>query len=135
MAWALGEASVAEIDRLNILHASLLAMRRAVAALPITPGVAWVDGNRPPDLARPVRTVIGGDGLIPAISAASIVAKVARDAQMAALDALYPGYGLAQHKGYPTPAHRRALEENGATPIHRRSFAPVARASERTNEP
>jgi len=127
VAWALGEASVEEIDSLNILQASLLAMRRAVAALSITPFAAWVDGNTWPRLAMPTRTVIGGDARVPAISAASIIAKVARDAQMVALDAQYPGYGLARHKGYGTAVHRQALESLGVTPIHRRSFAPVAR--------
>jgi ribonuclease HII len=127
LAFALGEATVAEIDTLNILQASLLAMQRAVAGLCLRPFAAWADGNHPPHLPMPVRTVIGGDGFVPAISAASIVAKVARDAQMVALDARYPGYGLAQHKGYATLAHREALQRLGATPIHRRSFAPVAR--------
>lgn len=126
LAWALGEASVAEIDALNILQASMLAMQRAVAALARTPFAAWVDGNRAPGLPMAVRTVIGGDGSVPAISAASIVAKVARDRQMAALDAVYPGYGFGQHKGYGTPDHREALTRLGVTDIHRRSFAPVA---------
>jgi len=127
LAFALGEASVAEIDSINILQASLLAMRRAVTALRLTPFAAWVDGNTPPHLAMPVRTVVGGDGWVPAISAASIVAKVARDRQMVALDACHPGYGLAQHKGYGTAAHREALARLGVSPVHRRSFAPVAR--------
>lgn len=130
LALALGEASVAEIDAYNILQASLLAMRRAVAALSITPFVAWVDGNKPPQLPMPVRTVIGGDGTVPAISAASIVAKVARDRQMVELGARYPGYGLARHKGYGTAAHREALLRLGVSPVHRRSFAPVARLIE-----
>ena len=130
LAWALGEASVAEIDAMNILQASLLAMRRAVAALTLTPFAAWVDGNHAPGLAMPVRAVVGGDGAVPAISAASIVAKVARDRQMVALDAAYPGYGFARHKGYGTAGHRRALERLGVTEIHRRSFAPVARLAE-----
>ncbi len=129
LACALGQATVAEIDALNILQASLLAMQRAVAGLSLRPFAAWVDGNRPPHLPMPVRAVIGGDGLVPAISAASIVAKVARDARMVVLDARYPGYGLAQHKGYATAMHRDALTRLGATPIHRRSFAPVARLS------
>lgn len=127
LAFAIGEASVAEIDTLNILRASMLAMQRAVEALHMTPCAAWIDGNRAPHLAVPMRTVIGGDGSIPAISAASVIAKVARDAQMVAMDAQYPGYGLAQHKGYGTAMHRDALQRLGATPIHRRSFAPVAR--------
>ncbi|HET7315017.1 MAG TPA: ribonuclease HII, partial [Salinisphaera sp.] len=131
IAWAIAEASVAEIDRHNILGATLLAMRRAVAALRIRPFAAWIDGNRPPALALPIRTIVGGDGCVPAISAASVIAKVARDRQMVELDAAYPGYGLASHKGYGTPAHRAALAELGPTPIHRHSFAPVARAAAR----
>ena len=129
IAWAIAEASVAEIDRYNILGATLLAMQRAVAALSIQPFAAWIDGNRPPALSLPMRTVVGGDGSVPAISAASVIAKVARDRQMVELDAAYPGYGLASHKGYGTPAHRAALAELGPTPIHRHSFAPVARAA------
>lgn len=131
IAWASGRASVAEIDQYNILGATLLAMQRAVDALAVRPFAAWIDGNRPPALSMPMRTVVGGDGCVPAISAASVVAKVARDEQMAELDAVYPGYGLASHKGYGTPAHRAALTELGPTPIHRRSFAPVARAAAR----
>lgn len=127
LAYAIAEASPAEIDSLNILQASLLAMQRAVAALQGTPFVAWVDGNQPPPLNLPLRTVVGGDGSVPAISAASIIAKVARDRQMAELDDLYPGYGFGQHKGYGTPAHRAAIDSHGVTPIHRRSFAPIAR--------
>lgn len=127
IAWSIAEASVAEIDSLNILQASLLAMQRAVAALRPVPFAAWVDGNRPPTLPMTTRAIIGGDGTIPAISAASIIAKVSRDRQMVELDEQYPGYGLAQHKGYGTAAHRAALAELGASPVHRRSFAPVAR--------
>lgn len=129
IAWSIAEASVAEIDRYNILGATLLAMQRAVAGLSVRPCAAWIDGNRPPALDLPMRTVVGGDGLVPAISAASIIAKVARDRQMVELDAAYPGYGLAEHKGYGTPAHRAALDAFGPTPIHRYSFAPVARAA------
>ena len=128
LAYAIAEASAAEIDSLNILQASLLAMQRAVAALRLTPFAAWVDGNQPPPLNMPLRTVVGGDGSVPAISAASIIAKVSRDRQMQALDARYPGYGFAQHKGYGTRAHRDAIEAYGVTPIHRRSFAPIVRA-------
>lgn len=128
IAWAIAEASVAEIDTLNILQASLLAMQRAVAALRPAPLAAWIDGNRPPALPMAMRAVVGGDGSIPAISAASIIAKVSRDRQMAEFDAQYPGYGFARHKGYGTAAHRAALDSLGASPIHRRSFAPVARA-------
>ncbi|MCB1683260.1 MAG: ribonuclease HII [Pseudomonadales bacterium] len=129
LAWALGRAEVAEIDRLNILNATLLAMQRAVAALTIPPEYVLVDGNRLPELIVPARAIVGGDDLIPEISAASIVAKVARDREMTELDRIYPGYGLARHKGYPTPAHLRALEHLGPTPVHRRSFAPVRRAA------
>lgn len=132
LAFALGEASPAEIDRFNILQASLLAMQRAVAALRFTPFAAWVDGNQAPPLALPLRTVVGGDACVPAISAASVIAKVARDRLMAELDAVYPGYHFASHKGYATPAHRDAIAELGVTPIHRRSFSPVARALEAT---
>jgi len=126
-AWALGLASVEEIDRLNILQATLLAMQRAVQGLSIMPGLVLVDGNRAPRLACPVRTVVRGDSLIQCISAASILAKVARDAILLDLDAQYPGYGFAVHKGYPTVAHQRALEALGPSPVHRRSFAPVRR--------
>ncbi len=127
LAWALGRAEVEEIDRLNILQATLLAMQRAVAALPFRPQEVWVDGPRAPDFGLPTRTIVGGDARVPAISAASIVAKVARDTEMVGLAQLYPGYGLEQHKGYPTAAHIAALQELGASPIHRRSFAPVQR--------
>jgi ribonuclease HII len=126
-AWALGMASVEEIDRLNILQATLLAMQRAVHALAITPALVLVDGNCAPRLACPVRTVVRGDASVKAISAASILAKVARDAMLVDLDSRYPGYGFAGHKGYPTAAHQRALEELGPSPEHRRSFGPVAR--------
>ena len=127
LAWSLGRAEVAEIDAINILQASLLAMQRAVAALAVTPGGALVDGNRLPDLACPARAIVGGDASEPCISAASIVAKVARDREMVELDTRYPGYGLARHKGYPTKVHLSALAELGVTEIHRRSFAPVRR--------
>lgn len=126
VAWALGQATVEEIDRLNILQASLLAMSRAVSALRVTPVEALVDGNQPPVLVCKVTTVIDGDALFPSIMAASIIAKVLRDREMEALDQRYPGYGLAQHKGYGTAQHLRALRELGPSPIHRRSFAPVA---------
>ncbi len=127
-AWALGRAEVDEIDRLNILQASLLAMRRAVAALGAQPELALIDGNRCPELPCQALALVGGDGRVAAISAASILAKVARDAEMVALDSRYPGYGLAGHKGYPTAAHRDALRRLGPLPIHRRSFAPVRQA-------
>lgn len=125
LAWALGRAEVEEIDALNILQASLLAMQRAVAALSVAPHRALVDGNRCPLLVCPAEAVIKGDQTVPAISAASIIAKVARDAEMVALDAVYPGYGFAVHKGYPTKAHLEALDRLGVLPVHRRSFAPV----------
>ena len=127
LAWSLGRAEVEEIDAINILQASLLAMQRAVAGLAVTPGEALVDGNRLPNLACPARAIVGGDAGEPCISAASIIAKVARDREMVQLDARFPGYGLARHKGYPTKAHLRALAELGVTEIHRRSFAPVRR--------
>lgn len=123
--WAIGRADVAEIDQINILHATMLAMQRAVAALSTTPEFVVVDGNRSPDFGIPARAVVGGDGLIPAISAASIIAKVARDDEMLALEERYPGYGFAQHKGYPTALHLRQLAALGPTPEHRRSFKPV----------
>lgn len=127
LCWALGRAEVEEIEQLNILQASLLAMKRAVTALRLAPELVLVDGIHAPDLACPIKTIIHGDALIPAISAASIVAKVARDAEMSALDKIFPGYGFSQHKGYPTPAHLAALERQGVSAIHRRGFAPVRR--------
>jgi ribonuclease HII len=127
LAWAIGRAEVEEIDRLNILQASLLAMQRAVEALHPAAGEALVDGNRLPRLGCPARAIVGGDGSVPCISAASILAKVTRDSEMRALDRLHPGYGLAQHKGYPTAAHLEALGRLGVSPVHRRSFAPVRR--------
>ena len=128
LCWALGRAEVEEIDRLNILQASLLAMQRAVMALTLQPQLVLVDGNQAPSLAYPVTTVIRGDATVPSISAASILAKVARDAEMCDLDRRYPGYGFSVHKGYPTRAHLHALRKQGASPIHRRSFGPVRRA-------
>ncbi|MEW8028641.1 MAG: ribonuclease HII [Candidatus Thiodiazotropha sp.] len=125
--WSLGRAEVEEIDRINILQASLLAMKRAVEGLPCMPGLARVDGKHAPHLACRVETVIGGDALVDAISAASIIAKVARDQEMVELDSTYPGYGLAHHKGYPTKRHLEGLRTLGITPIHRRSFTPVRR--------
>jgi ribonuclease HII len=128
LTFALGAASAAEIGRLNILWATLLAMRRAVLRLPVTPGLALVDGNRAPDLPCPVRCVVGGDGKSLSIAAASILAKTLRDAGMARLDARWPRYGFARHQGYPTAAHRAALLEHGASPHHRRGFRPVEEA-------
>ncbi len=127
LAWALGRAEAEEIDLLNILQASLLAMKRAVEALPLTGEKVLVDGIHLPDLKCPAEAVAGGDASVAAISAASILAKVARDREMVALDARFPGYGLAGHKGYPTKAHIAALETLGVTEIHRRSFGPVKR--------
>ena len=125
LGWAVGRAEVEEIDRINILQASLLAMQRAVEALRPVPELVLVDGNRCPRLAFPVQAVVKGDSLVPAISAASILAKVFRDREMAELDAVYPGYGFARHKGYPTAQHLQALRELGVSPVHRRSYAPV----------
>jgi len=125
LAFAVGRAEVAEIDKLNILQASLLAMQRAVSQLLIKPDQVLVDGQYCPALPGQVRAIIRGDKLVPAISAASILAKVTRDQEMCELDRLYPGYGLALHRGYPTRAHREALQRLGVTPIHRCSFAPV----------
>lgn len=128
LAWAVAWGDPGEIDTINILQATLTAMARAVAALAPVPAVVLVDGNRCPRLAMRARAVIGGDASEPAISAASIVAKVARDAHMLAQEACYPGYGFAAHKGYGTRAHLAALARLGACPIHRRSFAPVRAA-------
>ncbi|MBU3693707.1 MAG: ribonuclease HII [Rhodocyclaceae bacterium] len=126
-AWAVGVASVAEIDQLNILQATLLAMHRAVAALDLLPGEVWVDGNRAPRWEHATRCVVGGDATVPAISAASILAKTTRDAVMRDLALTYPGYGFERHAGYPVPAHLEALQRLGPCPAHRRSFGPVAR--------
>jgi ribonuclease HII len=131
LAWALGRAEVEEIDRLNILNATLLAMQRAVAALREAPGEIRVDGNRAPAFpghSGVVRAIIGGDRSCPAIAAASILAKVARDAEMRELHAVFPGYGFSSHMGYPTATHRAALAALGPCPAHRRSFRPVAEA-------
>ncbi len=129
--FAIGIASVEEIDALNILQATFLAMRRAVAALRLRPTLCRVDGNRPPPLDCAVQTEIGGDRTVDAIMAAAIVAKVARDAEMHRLDALHPGYGLAQHKGYCTREHLEALQTLGVCSIHRMSFAPCAKSGVR----
>lgn len=125
LAWAIASASVEEIDRLNILQASLLAMQRAVASLPHAPSLALVDGKQSPRLPCAVQTIVNGDQLIPAISAASILAKTARDAEMLRLHRIYPQYGFDRHKGYPTKAHFAALQQHGPCAIHRQSFAPV----------
>jgi len=128
--WALGRAEVEEIDRLNIHGATLLAMARAVAALGQQPAFCAVDGRHLPKLPCPGEAVVGGDGSVPAIGAASILAKVARDAEMIAAATDHPGYGFDSHKGYPSAVHRAALEELGPCPIHRRSFGPVRRMLE-----
>ena len=125
--WAIGRASVEEIDTLNILQASLLAMHRAVEALEIQPNLVLVDGNRLPVWPYEARAIVGGDGSEPAIGAASILAKVQRDGECVAMEARYPGYGFAKHKGYPTREHLAAIASLGVTPEHRRSFGPVKR--------
>lgn len=125
LAWCVARAEVEEIDRLNILHATMLAMQRAVEGLAVTPQLALIDGNRCPKLAVPSAAVVQGDAQVPAIAAASILAKVSRDREMCALDLIYPGYGFAAHKGYGTAMHLEALRRLGPTPLHRRSFAPV----------
>ncbi|MCW9717704.1 ribonuclease HII [Avibacterium sp. 21-599] len=124
-AWALGRAEPEEIDELNILHATMLAMQRAVNQLNITPHFVLVDGNRIPSLPMPAQAVVKGDSLVAEISAASILAKVARDLEMEELDKRYPQYAFAQHKGYPTKLHLEKLAEHGVLPEHRRSFAPI----------
>ena len=133
LAFAIAAADCAEIDALNILHATLLAMRRALEQLPAPFDHIMIDGNKAPQLPDSmahcrVETIIGGDDRVAAISAASILAKTHRDALMCALDAAHPGYGFAQHFGYPTPTHLEALQRLGPSPIHRRSFAPVRAA-------
>lgn len=125
LAWCVASASPQEIDEINILHASMLAMKRAVEGLPVAAEFVYVDGNRCPDLTCPSEAVVKGDSKIPEISAASILAKVDRDNEMALLDKEFPQYGFAKHKGYPTAAHFEALAEHGPLPQHRRSFKPV----------
>ncbi len=127
LAVGVGRAEVEEIDRLNIFQATLLAMQRAVAALPIAPHEVLIDGLHCPTLPWPATAVVGGDASVAAISAASIIAKVTRDRIMLELDRDYPDYGFAQHKGYPTAAHVAALKRCGASSVHRTSFAPVRR--------
>ncbi|MEM7053096.1 MAG: ribonuclease HII [Pseudomonadota bacterium] len=129
ISYCIAEASVEEIDRLNILHATMLAMQRAVTGLRIEPALVRIDGNRAPDLGSLcTETLVGGDGIDPAIGAASILAKVHRDRLMVDLDARYQGYGLAKHKGYPTAEHLASLQTLGPCPIHRQSYAPVRQA-------
>lgn len=125
LAWAVARAEVEEIDSINILQASLLAMRRAVESLVLKPTEVLVDGNRCPDLQMPARAIVGGDASVAQIAAASILAKTARDADMLLLHEVYPYYGFDRHKGYPTAAHLAALQHHGVSPIHRRSFGPV----------
>lgn len=128
LSWHIARAEVEEIDELNILHATMLAMKRAVEGLMITPKLALIDGNRCPQLSVPSAPVVQGDSKVPAIAAASILAKASRDREMAAMELKYPGYGIGGHKGYPTPVHLEALARLGPTPIHRRSFGPVRAA-------
>ncbi len=129
LAWAIGEATAAEIDEINILQATFLAMKRAVLSLALTPAHALIDGNRVPvGLPCSAEAIIKGDAKEPAISAASILAKTYRDAQLLELDRQYPQYGFARHMGYPTAAHLEALRVHGPSPVHRRSFGPVAQS-------
>ena len=128
LSFCIARAEVEEIDRLNILQATMLAMQRAVEGLHVTPKLALIDGNRCPKLAVPAAPVVKGDSQVPAIAAASILAKVSRDREMSAFELIYPGYGIGGHKGYPTPVHLEALARLGPTPIRRRSFAPVRAA-------
>jgi len=130
LAWCVAFATTQEIDQFNILQATLLAMQRAVQGLSVAPQLAWVDGNQAPRLACRVQTVVKGDSLVPAISAASILAKTARDAELLRLHSLYPSYGFNLHKGYGTALHMARLKEFGPCPAHRRSFAPVRRLLE-----
>jgi len=130
LSFCIARAEVEEIDRLNILQATMLAMQRAVEGLHVTPKLALIDGNRCPKLAVPAAPVVKGDSQVPAIAAASILAKVTRDREMSAFELIYPGYGIGGHKGYPTPVHLEALARLGPTPIHRRSFGPVRAAWE-----
>ncbi|MGL5007129.1 MAG: ribonuclease HII [Plesiomonas sp.] len=127
LSWSLGRAEPHEIDELNILHATMLAMQRAVDGLPLQPDCVLIDGNRCPHLLMPAYAVVKGDSKVAEISAASILAKVTRDREMQALDLRYPQYGFAKHKGYPTAEHLRLLAEYGAIDEYRRSFAPVKR--------
>lgn len=129
LAWAIASSSVEEIDHINILQASLLAMKRAVEAMQtqfgITPDLVQVDGNQCPKISMPSEAIVKGDSKVQAISAASILAKTARDAELYALDQLYPEYGFAQHKGYPTALHMASLQAHGVSRVHRRSYGPV----------
>lgn len=131
LAFCIAESSVAEIDQINILHASMLAMKRAVEGLEMKPLLVLVDGNRCPEIAYPCTAVVKGDLLVKSISAASIIAKVARDKMMLELHEMHPEYGFDRHKGYPTAQHRLAIEQHGVTAMHRQSFAPVRKVLER----
>jgi ribonuclease HII len=131
LAWSVARASVEEIDRLNVLQASLLAMKRAVESLAISPHEVWVDGPHVPELAVPTRGIVDGDARIKVIAAASIIAKTERDAEMCRLHEQFPQYGFDRHKGYPTPEHLKALRRYGPCEIYRRSFTPVRRLLER----
>jgi ribonuclease HII len=126
VAWAVAQSDVGEIDALNILQATLLAMQRAVQRLAQRPEVVWIDGQHCPALDCPTRAIVGGDGTIAAIAAASILAKTDRDAMLSELDRDYPQYGFCRHKGYGTPEHLAALAAHGPCPAHRRSFSPVS---------
>ena len=134
IAWNINRASVEEIDEINILHASMLAMQRSVEALSIQPEFVLVDGNRLPKWSYPSEPVVKGDSRVQAIAAASILAKVERDREMVVLDQQYPGYGLAKHKGYPTKVHMEAIKQLGITAIHRRTFGPVRKVIEAQKE-
>lgn len=129
-AWAIAECSIEEIDELNILHASMLAMKRAIESLSIKPELALIDGNRCPKLAISVKAIVKGDDKVPAISAASILAKTARDAVMMDLHRQYPEYGFDRHKGYPTAYHLEQLHIHGVSPVHRKTYAPVRKILE-----
>lgn len=127
LAWEISRAEVFEIDQINILQATLLAMKRAIEQLAVLPDEVWVDGRQVPLSPYPIQAIVKGDQTVPAISAASILAKTARDHEMTRLDQEFPGYGFAQHKGYPTQQHLKALAALGVTPIHRTSYQPVRR--------
>lgn len=129
-AWAIAECSIEEIDELNILHASMLAMKRAIESLAIRPELALIDGNRCPKLAIAAKAIVKGDDKVPAISAASILAKTARDAVMLDLHRQYPEYGFDRHKGYPTAYHLEQLSIHGVSPVHRKTYAPVRKILE-----
>ncbi|MDH3669687.1 MAG: ribonuclease HII [Gammaproteobacteria bacterium] len=135
LGWGLGRVEVEDIDKINILQASLLAMQRAVEAMSVVADLVLVDGNHAPPMAYNVLTVRKGDARVAAIAAASILAKVARDAEMRTLDRYFPGYGFSRHKGYPTPLHLLALKVFGISPVHRKSFAPVRQLLTRSPYP